>query len=297
VDWFDNNVFIEPFLNNEFLRYALAAGILVAITCAIAGTFVVLRGLAFVGDALAHGVLPGIATALLLGVSGIVGAAVGAVAMMGGVSLVTRRFRLSGDTAIGLLFVGMLALGVIITSRSEAFVGDLTRILFGELLGVSRSDLLLQLCALAMVGLIAFVGRRPFLLLSVDEGLARTSGFSIRIFHNVMLTMVAITVVASFQTVGTLLVLGMLIAPAATGALFARRISSMMTIAAIVGTLSTYIGLLLSYHFDIAAGATIVLTAVMFFALAAIFTEVRKALSKPTDGEHEHPHAHGHVHV
>ena len=297
MDWFDNNVFIEPFLNNEFLRYALAAGILVAITCAVAGTFVVLRGLAFVGDALAHGVLPGIATALLLGVSGIVGAAVGAVAMMGGVSLVTRRFRLSGDTAIGLLFVGMLALGVIITSRSDAFVGDLTRILFGELLGVSRSDLLLQLCALALVGLIAFVGRRPFLLLSVDEGLARTSGFSIRIFHNVMLTMVAITVVASFQTVGTLLVLGMLIAPAATGALFARRISSMMTIAAIVGTLSTYIGLLLSYHFDIAAGATIVLTAVMFFALAAIFTEVRKALSKPTDGEHEHPHAHGHVHV
>ena len=297
MDWFDNNVFIEPFLNNEFLLYALAAGILVAITCAVAGTFVVLRGLAFVGDALAHGVLPGIATALLLGVSGIVGAAVGAVAMMGGVSLVTRRFRLSGDTAIGLLFVGMLALGVIITSRSDAFVGDLTRILFGELLGVSRSDLLLQLCALALVGLIAFVGRRPFLLLSVDEGLARTSGFSIRIFHNVMLTMVAITVVASFQTVGTLLVLGMLIAPAATGALFARRISSMMTIAAVVGTLSTYIGLLLSYHFDIAAGATIVFTAVMFFTLAAIFMEVRKALSKPTDGEHEHPHAHGHVHI
>jgi ABC-type Mn2+/Zn2+ transport system permease subunit len=297
VDWFDNNVFIEPFLNNEFLRYALAAGILVAITCAVAGTFVVLRGLAFVGDALAHGVLPGIATALLLGVSGIVGAAVGAVAMMGGVSLVTRRFRLSGDTAIGLLFVGMLALGVIITSRSDAFVGDLTRILFGELLGVSRSDLLLQVCALVLVGLIAFVGRRPFLLLSVDEGLARTSGFSIRLFHNVMLTMVAITVVASFQTVGTLLVLGMLIAPAATGALFARRISSMMTIAAIVGTLSTYIGLLLSYHFDIAAGATIVFTAVMFFALAAVITEVRKALGISRDSEHEHPHAHGHVHI
>ncbi len=297
MEWFDNNVFIEPFLNNEFLRYALAGGILVAITCAVAGTFVVLRGLAFVGDALAHGVLPGIATALLLGVSGIVGAAIGAVAMMGGVSLVTRRFRLSGDTAIGLLFVGMLALGVIITSRSDAFVGDLTRILFGELLGVSRSDLLLQLCALVVVAAIAFVGRRPFLLLSVDEGLARTSGFSIRLFHNAMLTMVAITVVASFQTVGTLLVLGMLIAPAATGALFARRISSMMTIAALVGTLSTYIGLLLSYHFDIAAGATIVLTAVMFFALTAVLTEIRKALSKPSDSEHEHPHAHGHVHI
>jgi len=269
----------------------------VALTCAIAGTFVVLRGLAFVGDALAHGVLPGIATALLLGVSGIVGAAVGAVVMMGGVSLVTRRFRLSGDTAIGLLFVGMLALGVIITSRSDAFVGDLTRILFGELLGVSGTDLLMQLCALVVVGAIAFVGRRPFLLLSVDEGLARTSGFSTRFFHNAMLTMVAITVVASFQTVGTLLVLGMLIAPAATGALFARSISGMMTIAAVVGTLSTYIGLLLSYHFDLAAGATIVFTAVMLFALAAAFTEVRKSLSKPSDSEHEHPHAHGHVHI
>jgi ABC-type Mn2+/Zn2+ transport system permease subunit len=241
--------------------------------------------------------LPGIATALLLGVSGIVGAAVGAVVMMGGVSLVTRRFRLSGDTAIGLLFVGMLALGVIITSRSDAFVGDLTRILFGELLGVSGTDLLMQLCALVVVGAIAFVGRRPFLLLSVDEGLARTSGFSTRFFHNAMLTMVAITVVASFQTVGTLLVLGMLIAPAATGALFARSISGMMTIAAVVGTLSTYIGLLLSYHFDVAAGATIVFTAVMFFALAAVFTEVRKSLSKPSDSEHEHPHAHGHVHI
>jgi ABC-type Mn2+/Zn2+ transport system permease subunit len=108
---------------------------------------------------------------------------------------------------------------------------------------------------------------------------------------------VAITVVASFQTVGTLLVLGMLIAPAATGALFARSISGMMTIAAIVGTLSTYIGLLLSYHFDLAAGATIVFTAVMLFALAAAFTEVRKSLSKPSDSEHEHPHAHGHVHI
>jgi ABC-type Mn2+/Zn2+ transport system permease subunit len=297
VQWLGNNVFIEPFLNNEFLRFALIGGILVALTCAIAGTFVVLRGLAFVGDALAHGVLPGIATALILGVSGIVGAAVGAVVMMGGVSLVTRRFRLSGDTAIGLLFVGMLALGVIITSRSDAFVGDLTRILFGELLGVSGTDLLMQLCALGVVGAIAFVGRRPFLLLSVDEGLARTSGFSTRLFHNLMLTMVAITVVASFQTVGTLLVLGMLIAPAATGALFARSISGMMTIAAIVGTLSTYIGLLLSYHFDLAAGATIVFTAVMFFALAAAFTEVRKSLSKPSDSEHEHPHAHGHVHI
>jgi ABC-type Mn2+/Zn2+ transport system permease subunit len=290
------NYLVDPFANNEFMRLALFGGILVACTCAIAGTFVVLRGLAFVGDALAHGVLPGIATAMLLGFSGILGAAVGAAVMMGGVSIVTRKFRLSGDTAIGLLFVGMLALGVMITSRSTSFVGDLARILFGELLGITTTDLAWQFAALVIVGAIAFVSRRPFLLLSVDDGLARTSGFSARLFHNVMLTMVAITVIASFQTVGTLLVLGMLIAPAATGSLFARRIESMMLIAALVGSLSTYIGLLLSYHYDLAAGASIVLTAVVIFAISATANEIRKARGHDHN-DHEHPHVHGEIHV
>ena len=290
------NYLIDPFANNEFMRLALFGGILVACTCAIAGTFVVLRGLAFVGDALAHGVLPGIATAMLLGVSGIVGAAIGAAVMMGGVSVVSRRFRLSGDTAIGLLFVGMLALGVMITSRSASFVGDLAHILFGELLGITTTDLAWQFIALVIVGIIAFVGRRPFLLLSVDDGLARTSGFSARLFHNVMLAMVATTVIASFQTVGTLLVLGMLIAPAATGSLFARRIESMMLIAALVGSLSTYIGLLVSYHYDLAAGASIVLTAVVIFAISATAKEIRKSRGHDHH-DHEHPHVHGEIHV
>jgi ABC-type Mn2+/Zn2+ transport system permease subunit len=290
------NYLVDPFANNEFMRLALFGGILVACACAIAGTFVVLRGLAFVGDALAHGVLPGIATAMLLGFSGILGAAIGAALMMGGVSIVTRRFRLSGDTAIGLLFVGMLSLGVVITSRSTSFVGDLARILFGELLGITTTDLAWQFAALVIVGAIAFVSRRPFLLLSVDDGLARTSGFSARLFHNVMLTMVAITVIASFQTVGTLLVLGMLIAPAATGSLFARRIESMMLIAALVGSLSTYIGLLISYHYDLAAGASIVLTAVAIFAISATANEIRKSRGHDHH-DHEHPHVHGEIHV
>ncbi len=290
-------MFIEPFVNNEFLRLALAGGVLVALTCAVAGTFVVLRGLAFVGDALAHGVLPGIATALIFGVSGIIGAAFGSLIMMAGVSLVSRRFRLSGDTAIGLLFVGMLALGVMITSRSRTFVGDLSRILFGELLGVTSRDLISQVCALIIVISIAIIARRPFLLLSVDEGLASSSGFSVRLFHNLMLTMIAVTVVASFQTVGTLLVLGMLIAPAATGALFARRISTMMTVAAVVGSFSTYVGLLVSYHFDLAAGASIVLTAVFIFAVAATYTEIIKTIKTKQSNEHEHQHSHSGAHI
>lgn len=268
---------IAPFADNEFLRHALYAGVLVSLVCAVAGTFVVLRGLAFVGDALAHGVLPGIATAVLLGWPAVLGAGVGTVVMMGGVGLVTRRSRLSGDTAIGLLFVGMLALGVMITSRSRSFTGDLTRILFGEVLGVTRSELGWQLVAFLAVAGVAWTCRRPFLLLCVDEDLAQTSGFPVRRYHALMMVCVAVTVVASFQTVGTLLVLGMLIAPAATAALVVHRVGQMMLVAALIGTVSTYVGLLLSYHADLAAGASIVVTAVALFALTFTVSEVVKA--------------------
>ncbi|MFZ9775711.1 MAG: iron chelate uptake ABC transporter family permease subunit [Ilumatobacteraceae bacterium] len=281
----------EPFSRNEFLRNALLGSTLVAIICAIAGTYVVLRGLSFIGDALAHGVIPGIAIALLFGVPGVVGAALGALVMMGGVSLVTSRVRLSSDTAIGLLFVGMLSLGVIITSRSTSFVGDITRILFGELLGVSSTDLAWQVVVLAVVAAIAVVAHRPFVLMSLDDGLARTSGFSVRFFHSLMLAMVAVAVVGSFQLVGTLLVLGLLIAPAATGALLTRRVSTMMLAATGFGVLSSYLGLLTSYHFDVAAGASIVFTSVYLFVLVAILTIPRRLR-----GHRELPHQHEHTH-
>ena len=152
---------VDPFVQNEFLLRAFVAGVLVSIACAVVGTFVVLRGLAFIGDALAHGVLPGIAGALLLGLPGIVGAAVGALAMIGGVSLITRRSRLSSDTAIGLLFVAMLALGVVIVSRSSSFAGDLVGILFGQILGTSMESLAVQAVATVVVAGVAFDLRPP----------------------------------------------------------------------------------------------------------------------------------------
>ena len=281
----------QPFARNEFMRNALLASALVSVICAIAGTYVVLRGLSFVGDALAHGVIPGIALALLFGVPGVVGAAIGAVVMMGGVSVITSRVRLSADTAIGLLFVGMLSLGVIITSRSTSFVGDITRILFGELLGVDTSDLVWQAAVLVVVAAIAFVAHRPFVLMSLDDGLARTSGFSVRFFHALMLTMVAMAVVGSFQLVGTLLVLGLLVAPAATGALLARRVSTMMLVASLCGVTSSYVGLLTSYHFDVAAGASIVFTSVYLFVIVAVLTIPRR-MRGTSELPHQHEHAH-----
>jgi len=269
------DVVVTPFRDNPFMVQALLAGVLVSIACAIAGTFIVLRGLAFIGDALAHGVLPGIAVALLFGFPGIIGAAFGAAVMIGGVTLITQRSRLSSDTAIGLLFVGMLALGVAIVSRSGSFSGDLTRILFGELLGIGWDDIIIQAIATIAIGLIAFVCARPFTLLAFDPEQAQVAGFSSKRYHYLMLLLIAGTIIVSFQTVGTLLVFGLLIAPAGAGALLANRIGVMMAWAAGFGSTSMYAGLLISYHFNLAAGASVILVATLIFFAVFVIQNVR----------------------
>jgi ABC-type Mn2+/Zn2+ transport system permease subunit len=283
MDWL-----VGPFADNEFLLRALVAGVLVAVACGVVGTFVVLRGLAFIGDALAHGVLPGVAAAVLLGAPGMVGALVGALAMIAGVSLVTRWSKLSADTAIGLLFVGMLALGVVIVSRARSFTGDLVGILFGEILGITTADLWVQLVATAIVVTVAAVCARPFLLLAFDPEMADVAGFRASRYHTLMLVLVAVTVVVSFQTVGTLLVFGMLLAPSATAALVTRRVTAMIAVAVAIGSASVYVGLLVSYHADLAGGAAVVLTAVavFFVTLAAqgAYRAARRRTARRTAG-------------
>ncbi len=270
---------LRPFLDNPFLQRSLLAGALVAVACAIAGTFMVLRGLAFLGDALAHGVLPGVAGALLLGAPGILGAAVGAGLMIVGVNVITRGSRLGSDTAIGLLFVGMLALGVVMVSRSASFSGDVVGILFGDILGVSTRDIAQQSGVLVAVALVARVCARPFLLLCFDPEQADLAGWPSRRFELLMLLMVTACVVVSFRTVGTLLVFGMLLAPAATAGLVARRVPTMVAGASLVGVGSVYVGLLLSYHFDLAAGAAIVVVAVGAFFVTFAAQSVARAVT------------------
>ena len=267
------DIFITPFLNNGFLLNALFAGTLVAIACGIVGTFMVLRGLAFLGDALAHGVLPGVASALLWGIPGFVGASVGSLVMIAGITWITKKSRLSADTAIGLLFVGMLASGVVIVSHSQSFSGDLVKVLFGQFLGISSFDLVIQSSVTLLLAVMAFVLRRPFLLLCFSEEQAQVSGYSAKLFHFLLLVMIALTVIVSFQTVGTLLVFGMLLAPAATSTFLSRQLGSMMMIASGFGTLSVYAGLLLSYHFNLSAGGCVVLVAVGIFFIVFLFSQ------------------------
>lgn len=260
----------DPFVQSAFMQRALLAAVLVAIATGVVGTLVVLRGMAFLGDALAHGVLPGIAAALLIGIPSFIGALVGAGVMIGGVAAVSRRTRLSQDVAIGLLFVGMLALGVVMVSRSSEFAGSLTDILFGEVLGVSWTAILWQAVVAAVVVVLAWVLRRPFLLMAMDPDQARVAGYRVRLLEAVLLGMIAVTVVASFTVVGTLLVFGMLLAPAGTAALVTRRLGPMMALSAVIGALSAYLGLLLSWYYDLAAGATIVLVAIAIFFVVLV---------------------------
>lgn len=265
--------FVEPF-SYDFMQRALAAGLLAAVATSVVGVWVVIRGMAFLGDALAHGVLPGIALAFLWGLDITVGALVSALVMIFLLGVVTSRPRVGTDTGIGLLFVGMLALGVIIISRAGSYAGDLTSFLFGSPLAVTSGDLLFQAVVAGIVVIGATVLHRPLLALAFNSDKATLLGLRPGLTHAALLTMVALVVVGSFRAVGTMLVFGLLVAPAATAALVARRVLTMMLTAVAVGAVSVYLGLLLSYHLDLAAGATMAGTAVLIFFLALTAREL-----------------------
>ena len=257
---------IDPFTSNVFMRRALYAGLLVVLTTSVVGTWVVLRGMSFLGDALAHGVLPGIAVAFIIGVDTTVGALVAALAMVWGINLIRSHSPLPDDTAIGVLFVGFLALAVVIMSSSSgAYTGDLNRFLFGSITGVDAGDLRRQAlaAALSLAGVAVFY--RAFLVMTFDHAQARVLGLRPRLAHIVLLALLAISIIASFEAVGNLLVFAFLIAPPATAVLLVRRVPRIMAVAAAIGAVSTVIGLLVSYHFDTAAGATMALATVVVF--------------------------------
>ncbi len=275
IDWF-----LDPF-QYAFMQRALLGGALAAAICAVVGTWVVLRGLAFMGDALAHGVLPGIALAFLWGFDLTLGALASAAVMVAGINLVNRRGNLREDTGIGLLFVGMLALGVIIISRASTFSTELTGFLFGNVLGVTTTDLRTQAVAAVLTVAACTLLYRPFLALAFNQEKAALLGLRPRLANVVLLGLIAIAVVSSFRAVGTLLVFGLLIAPPATASLLVRRVPTMMVTAAAIGVASVALGLVLSFHYDTAAGATMAGTAVLVFFVVLAGSELTRTLRRP----------------
>jgi ABC-type Mn2+/Zn2+ transport system permease subunit len=264
MDWL-----IEPFALG-FQQRALAGAALAAVATAVVGTWVIIRGMTFLGDALVHGVIPGIALALVTGIPPIVGAAIAAGVMIGGINLVHRQAVFSEDTGIGLLFVGMLGLGVIIVSRTTSYSGSLTTILFGDVLGVTAGDVAFVAAVAGVSIALSIAFYRHFLVLSFNEAKAKLFGMRPGLAHGLLLALMTLAIVGSSQTVGTLLVFGLLVGPPATAALLVRRVPTMMLTAAGIGVVSVVVGLILSYHADVAGSATMaVVPIVLFFVVLA----------------------------
>jgi len=279
--------FIDAF-EPAFMQRALIGSLLAIVASSLVGTWVVLRGLAFLGDALAHGVIPGIALAVLMGYNPFLGAFVAAIVMTGLVTFVSNRTVMTDDTSIGLLFVGMLSLGVVIVSKADSFSTDVTTILFGDALGVSKSDIRNQLIATAFVIICTVLLYRPFLALTFNETKAATLGMRPKLTQAALLGLLSLSIVSSFQTIGTLLVFGLIVAPPATASLLVKRVVPIMLVSMLLGALAVIVGLLLSFHYGTAGGATIAGLCVLEFFLVFAGRLVRGlvgASSQRTDND------------
>jgi ABC-type Mn2+/Zn2+ transport system permease subunit len=257
-----------------FMWRGLAAALIVGIVCAVLGTYVVLRGMAFFGDAIAHAILPGVAVAYLLAGRAplwlLCGGLVAGVISALGIGVISRS-GLKEDTAIGVIFASMFALGIALISTVRSYTVDLTHFLFGNVLGVSNNDLWLigSFAGLVIVTILAFY--KEFLIISFDPVLARTLRLPITLLNHLLLLLVAVTIVLSLQTVGIALMTAMLVTPAATAYLLTRRLPLMMALSATVGAVSAVTGLYLSFYINIASGPAIVLICTFFFLLAFLF--------------------------
>ncbi len=268
----------EP-LGYEFFARALAASAMVGLVCAVVGTYMVLRGLAFMGDALSHAAFPGVVAAYLIGAPFYIGATIAAVGTSLAIGWITRRGRLRGDTTIGVLFAGMFAFGVFLFSTIPNYVGDLFGFLFGEVLGISSTDLIaLTILGLVVLAVVAVLWKE--LLYSTFDPLgAGASGLPVALLEYLFLGLIAMTIVISLQSVGIILVVAMLVTPAATAQLVTNRFSRLIVVAAAIGVIAPLIGLYVSYWTNTASAALIVLVETGAF-LAALLLGPRTGLRR-----------------
>ena len=272
------NWLMEP-LQYQFMQRGIIAAVLVGIVCAVVGTYVVLRGMAFFGDALAHTILPGIAIGYLITGGArdtlfwwALGTAV--VAALG-IGAISKQAEIKEDTAIGIIFAGMFALGIALISTVRSYAVDLSHFLFGDVLGVSAHSLLLITIFGGIVLLTIAALYKEFLTLSFDPILAATLRLPVNLLNNLLLCLIAVTVAVSLQTVGVALMVAMLVTPAATAYLLTQRLPTMMALSALFAALSGVIGLYFSFYLSIASGAAIVLTATSFFLLAFLWKRMK----------------------
>ena len=255
-------------LQYSFMVRALGVSVLVGITCAVLGSYVVMRGLAFMGDALAHAVLPGVVAALLIGMSPFAGAAIVGIAVAIAIGYITRRTGLSEDTTIGVLFAGLFALGITILAASDGLSVNLEDLLLGQVLGVSTTDVYVTLGMAVFVLGVLYIFHKELVFTSFDPVGAEVIGLPTRFLSYLLLVLLALVIVIALQAVGLILVMAMLVTPAATAYLMVRRFAPMMVVGGALGGLSAVVGLYLSFYFNIPSGAAMVLVATGFFVSA-----------------------------
>jgi manganese/iron transport system permease protein len=262
---------IEP-LQFGFMQRGLLAAVLVAIVCGVLGSFVVLKGLAFIGDGLAHASFGGVALAFVLGANVYLGAFAFAVGTALGVGAISRRGRVGSDTAIGVLFSGTFALGILIISRVESYTTDLFGYLFGDVLSISGTDLVsVTVLGAAALTLVA-VFYRQLIFVAFDAEVAAASGVPARALEYLLLTLLALTIVTAIQAVGIVLVVALLVTPAATARLLTRGFGRMIFVSAAIGCAAALLGIYLSYYLDVASGAAIILVATAAFLITLALT-------------------------
>ncbi|CAM4250794.1 metal ABC transporter permease [Listeria booriae] len=264
-------LFLEGLMQYEFLQKALLTSVIVGIVSGVIGSFIILRGMSLMGDAISHAVLPGVAVSYMLGVNFFFGAAAFGVIAALGIGFVNQNSRIKNDTAIGIVFSSFFALGIIMISLAQSST-DLYHILFGNVLAVRNSDMWITLVIGAVVLLLVGLFYKELLVSSFDPVMAESYGLKVRVLHYFLMTLLTLVTVASLQTVGIILVVAMLITPAATAYLLTNRLSVMLFLAAGFGALSAVIGLYFSYMYNLASGASIVLAATVLFILVFVFS-------------------------
>jgi manganese transport system permease protein len=271
--------FIHDLMTYGFLQKAFATSIMVGIICGIIGCFIVLRGMALMGDAISHAVLPGVAISYMLGINFFYGAVATGVLTAFGIGAISQNSRIKNDAAIGLVFSAFFALGIILITRAGSAT-DLTQILFGNVLSVRSSDMWLTLILGAFVILVVVLFFKELLVSSFDETMAAAYGLKTRLIHYTIMFLLTLVTVASLQTVGVILVVSMLITPASTAYLLTNRLSVMVVLAAFFGALSSVIGLYFSFLYNLPSGPVIALATTSLFLLAFLFAPKQGIVSK-----------------
>lgn len=274
IDWL-----LEP-LGFDFVVRALIAAVAVGIVCSVLGTYIVLRGMAFFGDAMAHTILPGVVVAFLIGWPLAIGALIMGILTALGIGALTNRGLVKEDTAIGVVFAGFFALGVAMLSATDNYTVDLAHFLFGNLLGVKISDLWVTIILGIFVLATIFLLYKEFLVISFDPTLAKTLRLPDSFLRYSMLILIAITIVVALQVVGIALMLAMLVTPPAAASLLTRRLPAMMVVSALIGAFSGMVGVYVSFYVNIASGPAVVLTATAIFIFVFLFAPRRGIAAK-----------------